>query len=136
MANMLRALEAHVALFGMFDDPATEATIKKAIDKQKVPEMSKKKLARKERDNLPDSAFGLPKMRKYPLTDPDRVKNAIKYFKFCGKENRAELAKNIEKAAKKFKIEIVVTRGNPIADYIKGVKEVAPKKKPGPNPKK
>ena len=85
MANMLRALEAHVALFGMFDDPATEATIKKAIDKQKVPEMSKKKLARKERDNLPDSAFGLPKMRKYPLTDPDRVKNAIKYFKFCGK---------------------------------------------------
>ena len=63
-------------------------------------------------------------MRKYPLTDPDRVKNAIKYFKFCGKENREELAKNIEKAVKKFKIELVVTKGNPIIEYIPSAKVV------------
>ena len=85
MASKLEALEAHLALFGIFDDEETAIAIEAASDQQKHPEMKTKTLRGKERDELPDSAFGLPKLRKYPMTDPDRVKNAIKYFKFCSK---------------------------------------------------
>lgn len=129
MATKLEALEAHLALFGIFDDEETAAAIEAAIDQQKHPEMKTKTLRGKERDELPDSAFGLPKLRKYPMTDPDRVKNAIKYFKFCAKENRPELARNIKKAVKKFNIEVVVTRGNPIIEYFPDAKVVAPQKR-------
>lgn len=110
------ALEAHIALFGIFDDE-TAAAIEAAIDQQEIPEMSEKKMSAKERRDLPDSAFGLPKQRKYPMTDADRVKNAIKYFKFCPASDRDELAENIKKAVKKFKIKVVVTKGNPIVKY-------------------
>lgn len=129
MINKLAALEAHVALFGIFDDDETRIAIETAIDQQKHPEMKSKTIRGKERDELPDSAFGLPKLRKYPMTDPDRVKNAIKYFKFCAKENREELAKNIKKAVKKFNIEVVITRGNPIIEYFPDAKVVAPQKR-------
>ena len=111
------ALEAHIALFGIFDDDETAAAIEAAIDQQEIPEMSEKKMSAKERRDLPDSAFGLPKQRKYPMTDADRVKNAIKYFKFCPVSDRDELAENIKKAVKKFKIKVVVTKGNPIVKY-------------------
>ena len=129
MANRLEALEAHVALFGIFDDEETKAAIEAAIDQEKHPEMKSETYKGKKRDELPDSAFGLPKLRKYPMTDPDRVKNAIKYFRFCAKENRPELAKNIQKAVKKFNIEVVVTRGNPIIEYFPNAKVVAPQKR-------
>ena len=129
MASKLEALEAHLALFGIFDDEETAIAIEAAIDQQKHPEMKTKALRGKERDELPDSAFGLPKLRKYPMTDPDRVKNAIKYFKFCSKENRPELARNIKKAVKKFNIEMVVTRGNPIIEYFPDAKVVSPHKR-------
>ena len=129
MASKLEALEAHLALFGIFDDEETAIAIEAAIDQQKHPEMKTKTLRGKERDELPDSAFGLPKLRKYPMTDPDRVKNAIKYFKFCSKENRPELARNIKKAVKKFNIEMVVTRGNPIIEYFPDAKVVPPQKR-------
>ena len=129
MINKLAALEAHVALFGIFDDDETRIAIETAIDQQKHPEMKSKTIRGKERDELPDSAFGLPKLRKYPMTDPDRVKNAIKYFKFCSEENRDELAKNIKKAVKKFNIEVIVTRGNPIIKYFPDAKVVTNKKR-------
>lgn len=129
MITQLEALEAHQALFGIFDDNETAEAIEAAIDQQKHPEMKSKTIKGKERDELPDSAFGLPKLRKYPMTDPDRVKNAIKYFKFCSKENRPELAQNIKKAVKKFKIDVVVTRGNPIIEYFPNAKVVAPQKR-------
>lgn len=129
MVSKLEALEAHLALFGIFDDEETTIAIEAAIDQQKHPEMKTKTLRGKERDELPDSAFGLPKLRKYPMTDPDRVKNAIKYFKFCSKENRPELARNIKKAVKKFNIDMVVTRGNPIIEYFPDAKVVSPQKR-------
>ena len=127
--SRINPLEDHVALFGIFDSDEMSRAIEAAIEKQNIPEMSKKAMSKKERDELPDSAFGLPKLRKYPMTDPDRVKNAIKYFKFCSKENRKELAENIKKAVKKFHIEVVVTRGNPIIEYMPNVKVVAPERK-------
>lgn len=51
-----------------------------------------------ERNALPDSKFGLPSKRKYPLDTADHVKSAIKFFNYVDKEDEEELAKNIEKA--------------------------------------
>ncbi len=125
--TQLEALESHVALFGLFDDADMSAAIEAAIEKQETHEMSKARKEKTLRIELPDSAFGLPEKRKYPLTDHDRVLNAIKFFKFCPEEDRKELAANIEKAAKKFHIELKVIRGNPIAKYIDNVIVVSPK---------
>lgn len=73
----------------------------------------------KERSDLPDSAFGLRQKRQYPLTDPELIRNAIKYFKYCGKDDRPELAANIIEAIKKFKMKPVITPHNPIRIYLK-----------------
>ena len=55
-----------------------------------------------ERNKLPDSAFGLPKQRKYPLDCRERVLSAIKFFNYVSKEDEKELADNINKAIDKF----------------------------------
>lgn len=72
----------------------------------------------KTRAELPDSAFGIKSKRQYPLIDPSLVRNAIKYFKYCGKDNRDELAANIVDAIKKFKMRPVITPHNPIRKYL------------------
>ena len=59
-----------------------------------------------ERKKLPNSAFGLPKDRKYPMADSHSVHSAIKLFGHCPEEKRPELAKNIVKAAKKYNVHI------------------------------
>ena len=72
----------------------------------------------KERKDLPKRAFGVQERRLYPLNHPDLVKNAIKYFKYCNKSDRAELAKNIIKAAQEFKMKIKITPHNPLRAYV------------------
>jgi hypothetical protein len=59
-----------------------------------------------ERKNLPDSAFGLPKSRQFPIHDAEHVRKAVQMFRRCPRANRKELAKNIFAAAKKFNVEI------------------------------
>ena len=56
------------------------------------------KLSTKERNKLPDKKFGLPNERKYPLNDKEHVLLAIKFFNYCEKDKRKELANNIIKA--------------------------------------
>ena len=63
-------------------------------------------LVKSERDKLPDSSFGLPKTRQYPLHDAEHVRKAIQMFNHCSESNRKELASNIYKAAKRFDVEI------------------------------
>lgn len=71
-----------------------------------------------ERKALPDSAFGLPSQRKWPLNDEPHVRLAIKYFWRCPKEDQKELAKNILKAMRKFGItDVTVGPKNPFKDY-------------------
>ena len=48
-------------------------------------------LTKKDRDNLKDSDFGLPDIRRFPMNDENHVKAAISMFNNCPK-NR----KNIE----------------------------------------
>lgn len=92
------------------------------LEKRVVTEAMKKS----DRDKLPDSAFALPKKRKYPINDEESVRNGIKYFRFVPEEDRKECADNLYKAAKKFKIDITITAGNPFNKFYPDVKVVPP----------
>ncbi len=56
------------------------------------------------RSELPDSAFGIPEERKYPLDTEARVRSAIKFFNYVDARYEKQLAENILKAMKKFNI--------------------------------
>jgi len=76
------------------------------------------KLTSEHRNDLPDSEFGLPKDRKYPLNDESHIKSAIQFFKYAKPEQRRELAKNINLKLKKFNMKIKVSENNPFYKYI------------------
>lgn len=73
-------------------------------------------LSTAERKDLRKNQFGLPDKRKYPLTDEAHVKSAISYFYKCPEEDRHELAKNIERAAKRYNVEI--SEDSEVAKYL------------------
>lgn len=52
-------------------------------------------MAAEERNKIPDSKFGLPSKRKYPLDTADHVRSAIRFFNYVDKEDEEELAHNI-----------------------------------------
>ena len=64
------------------------------------------KINTEDRNKLPDSAFGLPSKRKYPLTDAEgkldkkHILQAVRFFNKADDDDKPELAKNILKAAK------------------------------------
>lgn len=62
-------------------------------------------LTAKKRNNLPDEVFGLPEKRKYPMPDKKHVLSAIKLFNFVDNEDEKELAENIKKKMKEYKID-------------------------------
>src|SRR5574344_301575 len=69
------------------------------------------------RKGLPDSEFGLPEDRKYPLDTEARVRSAIKFFNKCDSNKEKELARNIKKAIKKFNIKVNVGKENRFSNY-------------------
>lgn len=84
------------------------------------------KLTASERKALPDDAFGLPTQRKYPLITKDEngnydwshLKDAIAYFHTCKDESqKKELAENIAKVIRKYKINITISPNNKIRNY-------------------
>lgn len=62
------------------------------------------KLYAKERNQLPDSEFGLPSQRRYPLHDRAHVISAIKFFNKVSPEDEEELARNIIRKMKEYNI--------------------------------
>jgi len=58
------------------------------------------------RSNLPNSEFGIPEERKYPLDTKRHVESAIRLFGHAPDDKKAELAQRIRLAAKKYDIEI------------------------------
>jgi hypothetical protein len=63
----------------------------------------------KNRDELPDSAFAFPRQRKEPLTDASHVRNAAARFnqvQGVSDADREEAKRRIERAAKKFGVEL------------------------------
>ena len=66
-------------------------------------------LSEAKRSSLPDSAFGIPQDRKYPLDSKKHVKSAIKLFGHAEESKKKQLAKNIYTAAKKYGIDVPET---------------------------
>ena len=54
--------------------------------------------------------------------------NPLNYY-IISLKGREFYAKNIKKAVKKFNIEVIVTRGNPIIKYFPDAKVVSPQKR-------
>lgn len=71
----------------------------------------------KERNRIDEEDFGLPKQRKYPLDTPAHVRSAVKFFNYASKEDEKELAKNLNKAIKKFNLKIQVGDANRFSKY-------------------
>lgn len=61
------------------------------------------------RSELPDSAFGIPEDKKYPLDSKKHVNSAIKLFGHAEESKKKELAKRIKTASDKFNIDISKT---------------------------
>ena len=66
-----------------------------------------KQLTAKERNIMNTSIFGIPELRKYPLNDREHVIKAKQFFKDCPDEYKLQLRSNINKAAKKFGVELM-----------------------------
>ena len=79
--------------------------------------LNEKALTSKERNNLPDSEFGIPELRKYPLTDKSHVEQAIRYFNKCPKKYEKELANNIKKKIEEYKMKPIVSKNNNFKKY-------------------
>lgn len=58
------------------------------------------------RSNLPDSKFGIPEDRKFPLDTKQHVKSAIRLFGHAEESKKKSLALRIKKAANEYDIEI------------------------------
>ena len=61
------------------------------------------------RSELPDSAFGIPEDRKFPLDTAQHVKSAIHLFGHAQEDKKKRLARRIKAAAKKYNITIPET---------------------------
>ncbi len=87
-------------------------------------EIATEAMKKSDRDKLPNSAFADPDRRQYPINDEESLRNGIKFFRFVPKDRQELVAKNFLKAAKKMKIKIVITKGNPFEKYCKNYPDV------------
>lgn len=53
------------------------------------------RLSYEEKKELPDSVFGLPERREYPMPDAAHVRAAESYFRYCPEELKPRLARAI-----------------------------------------
>jgi len=75
-------------------------------------------MTKAERDKLPDSMFGLPKQRRYPLHDEKHVRAAISMFHHCkDPEDRKTLAHNICRRIDELGMDIRFKKDSPIYPY-------------------
>lgn len=58
------------------------------------------RLTYEEKKELPDSVFGLPERREYPMPDAAHVRAAEAYFRYCPEDLKPKLAKAILTRAK------------------------------------
>lgn len=58
------------------------------------------------RRELPDSEFGLPERREYPMPDAAHVRAAEAYFRYCPADLRPELARNILRFAARYGVTV------------------------------
>lgn len=59
-----------------------------------------------ERRQLPDSLYGLPERREYPMPDAAHVRAAEAYFRYCPEELKPQLARAILKFAAEYGVDV------------------------------
>lgn len=64
------------------------------------------RLNAEERRELPDSVYGLPERREYPMPDAAHVRAAEAYFRYCPDELKPELAKAIVRFARQYGVDV------------------------------
>ncbi len=63
-------------------------------------------LSYEERKELPDSVYGLPERREYPMPDAAHVRAAEAYFRYCPEDLKPKLARAILAKAKEFGVDV------------------------------
>lgn len=64
------------------------------------------RLAYEEKKELPDSVFGLPERREYPMPDAAHVRAAEAYFRYCPEDLKPKLAHAILARAKEYGVDV------------------------------
>ncbi len=64
------------------------------------------RISSEERKELPDSDYGLPERREYPMPDAAHVRAAEAYFRYCPEELRPRLARAILAKAKEYGVDV------------------------------
>lgn len=59
-----------------------------------------------ERKDLPDSVYGLPERREYPMPDAAHVRAAEAYFRYCPEDLKPRLARAILVRAREFGVDV------------------------------
>ena len=59
-----------------------------------------------ERKELPDSMYGLPERREYPMPDAAHVRAAEAYFRYCPEELKPKLARAILRFAREYGVDV------------------------------
>ncbi len=72
------------------------------------------RISHEEKKELPDSAFGLPERREYPMPDAAHVRAAEAYFRYCPEELKPRLARAILARAKEYGVDV---RSQTVLDY-------------------
>lgn len=67
---------------------------------------SSDRLSYEEKKELPDSVFGLPQRREYPMPDAAHVRAAEAYFRYCPEDLKPELARAILERARLFGVDV------------------------------
>ncbi len=63
-------------------------------------------LNEEERKELPDSMYGLPERREYPMPDAADVRAAEAYFRYCPEELKPKLARAILRFANEYGVDV------------------------------
>lgn len=64
------------------------------------------RLNAEELKELPDSDFGIPEERAFPMPDAAHVRAAEAYFRYAGDEQKPQLARNILKKAAEYGVHV------------------------------
>ncbi|MDE5750602.1 MAG: hypothetical protein K2H87_07530 [Duncaniella sp.] len=64
------------------------------------------RLTDEERKELPDSVYGLPDRREYPMPDAAHVRAAEAYFRYCPEDLKPRLARAILAKAREFGVDV------------------------------
>ena len=64
------------------------------------------RLSYEEKKELPDSVFGLPERREYPMPDAAHVRAAEAYFRYCPEDLKPKLARAILRFANEYGVDV------------------------------